>query len=87
MFNVSLPVFVGESAGGEIGARREAKSRIAPAFSMGQSLAGTRVLVVEDDEDGRDLMDVSLAALGAEVRSADSVDAALSLLARCGVQR
>jgi PAS domain S-box-containing protein len=79
-FTVSLPVFVGEMHAVKP-VRGTDEEPIAPAFNMMPSLAGTRVLVVEDDEDGRDLMDVSLAALGAEVRSADSVDAALSLLA------
>ncbi|MGE0548515.1 MAG: response regulator [Kofleriaceae bacterium] len=48
---------------------------------MARALHGIAVLIVEDDPDGRELMALGLAAVGADVRSAESAEAALAVLA------
>jgi signal transduction histidine kinase len=53
-----------------------------PAESAGASLAGFRVLIVEDEEDTRELCRMLLAAEGAEVRLAGSAESALAEVAR-----
>ncbi|MBA3817512.1 MAG: response regulator [Deltaproteobacteria bacterium] len=47
---------------------------------MARALTGVSVLVVEDDADTRDLLELGLGAVGAEVRTAASAEAALQLL-------
>jgi PAS domain S-box-containing protein len=49
--------------------------------SAKQILRGVRVLVVDDENDARELLEQVLASYGAEVRSAPSASAALGLLA------
>lgn len=49
---------------------------------LAHALDGSSVLVVEDDPDTRELYARSLATLGAQVRSASSVDAAMAELSR-----
>ena len=49
--------------------------------TRGVSLDGIRVLVVDDDEDTRDMLMTSLSASGARVRTAASAEEALHLLA------
>jgi PAS domain S-box-containing protein len=47
---------------------------------IGPSLSGVRVLVVEDDDDARDLLTISLQQAGAEVRATGSAPSVLQLL-------
>lgn len=49
-------------------------------MEMVDSLKGSLVLVVEDDQDTRELFSRSLGTLGAQVRSASSAEAALDVL-------
>ena len=51
------------------------------AASSAVSLAGVSVLVVDDDLDSRELVSISLARCGAEVRSVSSAQAALDAVA------
>ena len=47
---------------------------------MARALQGISVLIVEDDDDTRDLVALGLGAVGANVKSAESAEAALGLL-------
>ncbi|MFI5291116.1 MAG: response regulator, partial [Polyangia bacterium] len=48
--------------------------------SLKGALAGVRVLVVDDDEDVRDVLRLTLEHLGAEVRTAASANEALAAI-------
>jgi signal transduction histidine kinase/DNA-binding response OmpR family regulator len=75
-FSVRLPVLAiapAETAGTVGGA---------PSSVEVPSIAGVRVLVVDDQPDGRELMRVLLAGAGAVVDTASSADEALAALAR-----
>src|SRR5262249_58675458 len=61
------------------GAPRQPRGALAPGPVA--SLAGLRILVVEDDRDSRELIGGILAHGGAEVRTAAGVDLALATLA------
>lgn len=50
-------------------------------FLPGRALAGTRVLLVDDDPDARDVMQISLAQAGADVHVCESGKELLALLA------
>jgi len=52
---------------------------VSPAVEA-QGLAGLRVLIVEDDEDSREIVALIVQQQGAQVSAADSADSALSLL-------
>ena len=77
-FTVELPVMVG----------RTVLSTMEPAHGYSQplettfSLAGIRVLVVDDDRDAREMLEVALSQYGAEVRVAASADAGYDELVR-----
>jgi CheY-like chemotaxis protein len=63
-------------------AGREAGSQDGAGDSSRQaSVAGVRVLLVEDDADARDLLEEALAGSGAVVTAADSAEGALAALA------
>jgi PAS domain S-box-containing protein len=76
-FTVTLPCAAeaGEGAAPAGSARREA-----PAGPERGRLSGVRVLVVDDEEDVRDLLRVTLACEGAQVKTAGSVNEALAAL-------
>ena len=79
-FTVRLPVApVWEDAGKE--AARTANGRIA-AFAHRRSLAGLRILTVDDDDNTRDMLQEALAQAGAEVLAAASARDALEKLQR-----
>lgn len=78
-FMVALPILVGEVQNMRPGVELDEKDSV-PDLDALPSLTGVRVLVVEDDEDGRDLLDVLLSGRGADVQCAGSVDAALNVL-------
>ena len=77
----------GESQGAYFVARFPAAARAAGAHGGHRerrsqtTLAGIRVLVVEDDSDTRDLLEEALATAGAMVRTAGSAETALTVLA------
>jgi signal transduction histidine kinase/ActR/RegA family two-component response regulator len=63
------------------------RSHVVRAGSIGRvapSLAGIRVLIVEDEADSRDLVAEALTACGAKVMTASSCDEALDVIRSCG---
>jgi signal transduction histidine kinase/ActR/RegA family two-component response regulator len=75
----------GQDKGAQFVARFPAAGRDAAGPPGGRekrsqaTLAGVRVLVVEDEDDSRDLLQEALLGAGAVVRSADSAEAALAV--------
>ncbi len=76
-FSVRLPVLAIAPVRAPAVAEREPPSSVEVP-----SIAGVRVLVVDDQPDGRELMQVLLAGAGAVVDTASSADEALAALAR-----
>lgn len=77
-FVVTLPLMAVPS---ESATDRESASLSATAGpSSSEILEGLRVLVVDDNEDVRELSNIALTQGGAEVRTADTVQAALEIL-------
>jgi CheY-like chemotaxis protein len=79
VFRVLIPVRAVAPEGpasAEPGARTE--QRPASAQTSPTSLAGVRVLVVDDEPDARDLVEAVLSSAGADVATAASVPAALA---------
>ena len=72
-FRVSLPVPASAAAG-------DIRSPIEPQGMPSVDLHGARLLVVDDDEDARELVRLLLQRHGATVEVADSADAGLSLI-------
>jgi signal transduction histidine kinase/CheY-like chemotaxis protein len=73
VFTVELPLAIAAARPeARTGAGNEAEARVA--------LDGARVLVVDDDQDARDMLRALLAGAGAEIRSAASFDEAVTLL-------
>ena len=75
VFTVKLPVAIarpGEEEGHPTRARGHAPAVAPPAAALGPSLRGLRVLVVDDDRDGLDLVVTILISSGAEVKAASS---------------
>jgi len=75
-FTVELPVMVGRAI-----QATDSTSAYEHRFETSLSLAGVRVLVVDDDRDARELLEVALQQYGAEVRIAASADEAMDFLA------
>jgi signal transduction histidine kinase/ActR/RegA family two-component response regulator len=75
-FQVTLPAVAAHMAAGT----DRAGSGGAAMFASPQSLAGLRVLVVEDEEDSREMLLLVLGECGAEVRGAESSEEALRAL-------
>jgi signal transduction histidine kinase len=81
-FTVRLPISVGEALGDQVaalGERRTAASTAAPMRPLPR-LDALRILVVDDDADGRTLTSLVLAQAGANVQGVASVQEALQLL-------
>lgn len=80
-FEISLPVRAVEPQGRP--AKLSAMQTDAPAGSSEppQSLADVRILVVDDEDDARDIVATVLREAGAEVMPASSVDEAMRMLA------
>ncbi|HEY7204109.1 MAG TPA: ATP-binding protein [Methylomirabilota bacterium] len=81
VFTVKLPAAIvrtGEPA--PTAAARAHPTAPGPVAPAGPSLRGLRVLVVDDDRDGLDLVTVILAGSGAEVRSGGSVAEGIEIL-------
>ncbi|MDB4942837.1 MAG: Chemotaxis protein methyltransferase CheR [Labilithrix sp.] len=78
-FRVTLPTRVVRSAATSAPAGTAGRTP-APRRVGAPSLRGTRVLVVDDDDDSRSLLESVLVMAGAEVRGADSARAAFELL-------
>jgi len=78
-FRVSLPVPVVRQS---LHGAKVASASSTPSLSRSAVLAGAKLLVVEDDEDARDILQVALHAAGAEVDLAGSAREALEALHR-----
>jgi signal transduction histidine kinase/ActR/RegA family two-component response regulator len=81
-FTVRLPMSGGEAQGGQavaLGERRTAASAASPTPRLPR-LDGLRILVVDDDPDGRTLTSVVLTQAGASVKAVASVREALQML-------
>jgi signal transduction histidine kinase/FixJ family two-component response regulator len=77
-FEVTLPMSAVEPADGPARLDRQSK---AEANTRGRALlAGVRVLVVDDEDDARELVTIVLQEAGAKVTAASSVAAALEIL-------
>jgi CheY-like chemotaxis protein/nitrogen-specific signal transduction histidine kinase len=70
-FAVELPVMVGRTV-----TVAEGDAGYTPALETSSSLNGVRVLVVDDDADGRELLLIALRQYGADVSVAPTADAA-----------
>jgi CheY-like chemotaxis protein len=79
-FRVVLPVHAGSSS--QPVHQPPAPDRAASAAIEGAHLAGTRVLVIDDECDARDLVEAILADAGAIVATAATVDEALGAIER-----
>ncbi len=80
-FTVSLPVRALHAA--EVGAKAEAEAEAATSTIRSQpqtALAGVKVLVVDDDEDTRLLLESALEGVGASVSTVDSARAAIAFI-------
>ncbi len=83
-FVVSLPVMAGSEPTEQISERPAARPECSSSGEPLPSLLGAKVLVVDDDNDARELIRSILAQNGASVRTADSAPEALKQLqARC----
>ena len=80
-FTVKLPLVLFARTAGEI-ERRHPTIGGPPAEMRYPELKGLRVLVVDDDPDGNDVVSTLLSSCGAEVRVAASAAQAIELLAR-----
>jgi PAS domain S-box-containing protein len=78
IFTVALPIIPIRMA--EPNGKREAGYDRAAALEKLPSIGGARVLLVDDDADGRELVEAMLAQGGAETRTAGSVAEALAML-------
>jgi signal transduction histidine kinase/ActR/RegA family two-component response regulator len=78
-FTVTLPMWPGNRAISEMSVIERSKTHDA---SDKPSLAGLRILVVDDEADARDLLAIRLRQYGADVITAASVEAALESLAQ-----
>jgi len=80
-FTVKLPVAIARPDGEVRPLRtRTHPTAAVPVSSLGPSLRGLRILVVDDDRDGLDLLSTMLINGGAEVRSSPSVAEGLAAL-------
>jgi PAS domain S-box-containing protein len=81
-FTVTLPVapVVGREAAR--GARAATAERVAPADDCPEEIVGLKILVVDDEEDTRDLLRAVLGGYGAQVLIAATADEALDIAAR-----
>jgi PAS domain S-box-containing protein len=81
-FTVTLPVspVVGREAAR--GARATTAERVAPADDCPEEIAGLKILVVDDEEDTRDLLRTVLGGYGARVLVAATAGEALDIAAR-----
>jgi CheY-like chemotaxis protein len=82
-FTVKLPVAIARAGDGD--ETRSLRARVHPAAAaavstLGPSLRGLRILVVDDDRDGLDLVAAMLINGGAEVRTCPSVAEGLEAL-------
>jgi len=77
-FTVALPIIPVRMA--EPNGKREAGSDRAAPLKKLPSIGGARVLLVDDDADGRELVEAMLAKGGAETRTAGSAAEALAML-------
>ena len=81
-FTVRLPISAGEAQGGQaaaLGERRTAASTASPMPRLPR-LDGLRILVVDDNADGRTLTSLVLTQAGASVKAVASVREALQML-------
>ena len=81
-FTVRLPISAGEAQGGQVaalGERRTAASAASPLPRLPR-LDGLRILVVDDNLDGRTLTSLVLTQAGASVTAATSVREAIQML-------
>jgi len=78
-FRVALPIFLGEMQVPRASPSSDDRHPDAATEPL-PSLQGVRILLVEDDEDGRQLIELLLLGCGAEVRSTASVSGALGIL-------
>jgi len=81
-FTVRLPIATGEAQAGETAALAERRTATSTASPMPRlpRLEGLRILVVDDNADGRTLTSMVLTQAGASVRAAASVREALQML-------
>jgi PAS domain S-box-containing protein len=78
-FVVSFPVIKGtEAKAAEV---KEKAAEAADAAASDEPLRNVRILLVEDNEDSREVLEIFMSQLGAEVTSAESVAEALEKLA------
>ena len=77
-FTVTLPLLAVDSK--SINADRAFFSSAPAASVSSRILDGLRVLVIDDEEDARELLTIALTQSGAEVRTAGTVKAALEIL-------
>jgi signal transduction histidine kinase len=84
IFQVRLPMLSGVAGAGTNGAAKRAAVSLpdAPIESSASPLKNTRILVVDDEADGREVVAVVLERYGAEVMVAASAGQALALLER-----
>ncbi len=76
-FTVHFPLTTAADQNGRI---KEESPSSTPVNTNGQSLAGLQILVVDDDQDNRDLLMFALSQYGAQVRDAASAEEALITL-------
>jgi CheY-like chemotaxis protein len=76
-FEVRLPAAPEQRAAGEALTRRPETSAAGPERTL---IRGTRILLVEDDHDGRDMVEQLLRHHGGEVHAVDSAERALQFL-------
>jgi signal transduction histidine kinase/ActR/RegA family two-component response regulator len=81
-FTVRLPISAGEAQGGQVGALGERRTAASAASPLPRSprLDGLRILVVDDNLDGRTLTSLVLTQAGASVTAATSVREAIQIL-------
>jgi signal transduction histidine kinase/ActR/RegA family two-component response regulator len=81
-FTVRLPLRGGEEATRQPGPEGPGRNPGGPSAQQAPSLAGARLLVVEDEPDTLNLLRVALNSYGAEVSTADSAAEALEAIRR-----
>ena len=81
-FTVRLPISAGDAQGGHASAREERRTAPSPASRMPRvaRLDELRILVVDDNADGRTLTSMVLTQAGASVKAVASVREALQML-------
>jgi CheY-like chemotaxis protein len=76
-FRVSLPISTLRSS-----ASHEVAARVTPVGAQTEQLAGLKILIVDDDADGRDLIVAVLERSGAQVTATQSADEAFREIQR-----